>query len=291
MIDRNSLQELQGRDAIGPDGDKIGSVESVYVDDATGEPAFALVNTGLFGLRSSFVPLTDATYEEGTLRLAHSKDKVKDAPNVDPDGHLSPEEEAEIFRDYGLHGGTAERTDAPGAPTTETGTAPTAQPAPTVDTAVPGRTEGTEGWDATGGDAAGRGTVGHDTSGPTTDDAMTRSEEELRVGKTEREVGRARLRKHVVTEHVTKTVPVQREEVRVEREPITDENVDRATGGPAISEEEHEVVLHAEEPVVDKRVVPKERVRLDKDVVTEQEQVEDDVRREEIDVVDEDSRR
>ena len=86
-------------------------------------------------------------------------------------------------------------------------------------------------------------------TGPSTGDAMTRSEEELRVGTAKRERGRARLKKYVVTEEVTQTVPVQREEVRVEREPITDRNRDRATAGPDISEEEHEVVLHEEEVV------------------------------------------
>ena len=82
---------------------------------------------------------------------------------------------------------------------------------------------------------------------------MTRSEEELRVGTERSRAGRVRLRKYVVTEQVTKTVPVSHEEVRIEREPITDENVDAATAGPEISAEEHEVVLHAERPVVDKR--------------------------------------
>ena len=124
--------------------------------------------------------------------------------------------------------------------------------------------------------------VGRDVSGPTTDDAMTRSEEELRVGTARRESGRARLRKYVVTEEVTQTVPVQREEVRVEREPITDANVDRALDGPEISEEEHEVVLHEEEPVVEKRVVPKERVRMGKDTRTEDAQVSEEVRKEQI---------
>lgn len=116
----------------------------------------------------------------------------------------------------------------------------------------------------------------------TSDEAMTRSEEELKVGTTRREAGRARLRKHVVTEDVQTTVPVEREEVRVEREPITEGTVDQATDGPAISEDEHEVTLHAEEPVVEKRAVPKERVRLDKDTVTEHESVGDEVRKETI---------
>ncbi|HYZ46122.1 MAG TPA: YsnF/AvaK domain-containing protein, partial [Actinomycetota bacterium] len=123
---------------------------------------------------------------------------------------------------------------------------------------------------------------GYDTSGPTTDDAMTRSEEELRVGKTQHEAGRARLRKYVVSDQVTESVPLKREEVRVEREPITDGNIDRATAGPDISEEEHEVVLHEEQAVVEKRAVPKERVRMTTDTVTEEEQVSEELRKEQI---------
>ena len=128
------------------------------------------------------------------------------------------------------------------------------------------------------------GTVGHDTSGPTTDDAMTLSEERLNVGTRREEVGRARLRKYVVTENVTQTVPVEREEVRIEREPITDANIGNAMDGPAISEEEHEVVLHAERPVVEKEAVPVERVRLDKQIVSEQEKVSDTVRKEAVEI-------
>jgi len=70
--------------------------------------------------------------------------------------------------------------------------------------------------------------------------------------------------------------------VRVEREPITAANVDDATAGPEISEQEQEVVLHEEEPVVSKRAVPKERVRLEKETVTSEEQVSADLRKEQI---------
>jgi uncharacterized protein (TIGR02271 family) len=126
------------------------------------------------------------------------------------------------------------------------------------------------------------GTVGHDTSGPNTDDAMTRSEERLNVGTRREQTGKARLRKYVVSENVTETVPVTREEVRVEREPITDANVGSAMDGPAISEEEHEVTLHAERPVAEKEAVPVERVRLGKETVTDQEQVSADLRKEQI---------
>ena len=125
-----------------------------------------------------------------------------------------------------------------------------------------------------------------------TDDAMTRSEEELRVGTRQREAGHARLRKWVETEHVSTTVPVAREEVRIEREPITDTNVDRATQGQEISEDVHEVTLMEEEAVAGTEVVPKERVRLDKETVVEQEQVGADLRQERIEAeVDPDTRR
>jgi uncharacterized protein (TIGR02271 family) len=251
MIDRQHLDRLPDLDVYGSDGEKIGTIDDVYVDDATGEPTFALVNTGLFGLRSSFVPLQRAELTDDAIRVGYTKDKVKDAPNMDKDGRLEPSEEDELYRYYGMGAMSGGRSG-----------------------------EGTAGGT---GMAEDRGTMDRD-AGRGTDDAMTRSEEELHVGTREREIGKARLRKHVVTEHVTKTVPVQREEVRVEREPITGENLDAATSGPAISEDEHEVTLRAEEPVVEKRAVPKERVRLDKDTHVDQETVEDDVAREEIDV-------
>jgi len=127
-------------------------------------------------------------------------------------------------------------------------------------------------------------TRGHDTSGPNTDTAMTRSEEELRVGTEQVEAGRARLRKYVVTEHETVTVPVRKERVTIEREPITDANVGQAMDGPAISEEEHEIVLHEERPVVATEAVPKERVRLDTETVVDEETVGADVRKEHIEV-------
>ncbi len=87
-----------------------------------------------------------------------------------------------------------------------------------------------------------------------------------------------------MTEDVQESVPLRREEARVEREPITDDNVDEAMGGPEITEAEHEVTLTEEEPVVEKRTVPKERVRLEKDVETDEEQVSEQVRKERVDV-------
>ena len=239
------VKTWQGHEAIGPSGEKLGTIEDIYLDRDTNEPEWVALKTGMFGGRLSFAPLAEATRTEDGVRLPYEKAQIKDAPQVEADGELSQDEEAALYRHYGLN-----YSEAPS------------------DSGLP-----------TGHD---RETVGHDTSGPTTDDAMTRSEEEVAVGKRSVETGRAKLRKYVVTENVETTVPVQREEVRIEREPITDANADRAMDGPAISEEEHEVTLHAEEPVVEKRVVPKERVRLDKETVTEERQVSEQVRKEQI---------
>jgi uncharacterized protein (TIGR02271 family) len=242
MVDIDTVRSWEGRPMVGPDGAKIGTIDSIYLDDQTGQPEWALVNTGLFGTKSTFVPLAQATDAGDGVQVPYEKQLVKDAPRVDADQHLSEQEEQELWRHYGMEYGA--------------------------------------GYEAAGTDD----TVGRDTSGPTTDDAMTRSEEELRVGTTQRERGRVRLRKYVTTETQQVTVPLQREEVRVEREPITDANLGDATSGPAISEEEHELTLHEEEAVVEKRVVPRERVRLDKDTVTDERQVSEEVRKEQIDV-------
>jgi uncharacterized protein (TIGR02271 family) len=263
MPTQDQVLTWRGETLRGNDGEKIGTIEEIYLDTETREPEWALVTTGLFGTKQSFVPLRDATSSGEGVSVPFAKDTVKDAPTMDPDGALSQREEAELYRHYGLD--YSESESGSGLP----------------------EGDATGGGDFTGG----RGdTVGHDVSGPTTDNAMTRSEEELRVGTAERESGRARLQKYVVEEEVTQTVPVRREEIRVEREPITDANVDAATDGPEISSEEHEVVLHQEEPVAEKRVVPKERVRLDKDVSTEQREVSDTVRKEQVDI-DDDTRR
>jgi uncharacterized protein (TIGR02271 family) len=281
MIGTDTLDRVIGKDVYDESGQKIGSAAEVYLDDETGRPEWVTVRTGMFGTKESFVPIRDADLTDDGVRVPVSKDRVKDAPKIDTDGHLSPQEEQELYRYYGMGTGTdtgragtdrsaeMDLEDTSGRHMAGTGT---------VGTGTAGRA-GTAGTDTNR-----HGTVGHDTSGPTTDDAMTRSEERMNVGTTTEESGRARLRKYVVSENVTQTVPVTHEEVRVEREPITDGNVGDAMDGPAISEEEHEVTLHAERAVVDKEAVPVERVRLDKTTVTEQEQVSADLRKEEIEV-------
>ncbi|WP_448626384.1 DUF2382 domain-containing protein [Geodermatophilus sp. URMC 64] len=273
MIGSETISRVIGKDVYDESGQKIGSASEVYLDDESGQPEWVTVRTGLFGTKESFVPIRDADLTDDGLRVAVSKDRVKDAPKIDTEGHLSPQEEQELYRYYGLGVGSGAGQDS--YRTTDTTTESTTGMATTgmSDTGRAGYT----GTDAPG-------TVGHDTSGPTTDDAMTRSEERLNVGTRSEEVGRARLRKYVVSENVTETVPVSREEVRVEREPITEANVGAAMDGPAISEEEHEVTLRAERPVVEKEAVPVERVRLDKETVTDQETVSADVRQEQIEV-------
>ena len=120
---------------------------------------------------------------------------------------------------------------------------------------------------------------------------MTRSEERLCVGTEQAEAGRVRLRKYVVTENVTQTVPVSHEEVRLEREPITDASRGQAMTGADITEEEHEVTLRAERPVVAKETVPVERVRLGKETVTQDQEVSETLRKEQIDDPDVDDNR
>ncbi|MGI8721061.1 MAG: DUF2382 domain-containing protein [Geodermatophilaceae bacterium] len=249
MIEQQNADELMGATVQDSSGDKIGKVGQVYLDDSSGQPKWVTVNTGLFGTKESFVPLEQASFSGGALSVPVSKAQVKDAPQVEGD-HLEPAEEAELYRYYGLDGDTADGTDQSGQ---------------------------------TGRDVQ-SGQVGRDVSGPTTDEAMTRSEERLDVGTEEVETGRARLRKYVTTHTESVQVPVSREEVRLEREPITDANRDAAMTGADLSEEEHEVTLTEERPVVQKETVPVERVRLGKDTVSDTAQVSEEVRAEQIDV-------
>jgi stress response protein YsnF len=225
-------------------GNKIGQARHVFFDDTTGLPEWVTVKTGLFGTSESFVPVHDATLAQDHLEVPYPKEKVKDAPNVDVDagGHLSEEEEHRLYAHYGIDWDTARER------TQQPGAPPAA---------------------------------GRESAGPT-DEAMTRSEERMRVGTERREAGRARLRKYVVTEEVQQTVPVSHEDVRVEREPITEDNRDQAMAGPEITEAEHEVILHEEKPVVETKVEPVERVRLTTEERTEEETVKGKVRKERI---------
>ncbi len=251
MTTPQDVQQFIGRTAVDTEGNKVGKIGQVYLDDRTGLPLWITVATGMLGTRQSFAPISGSRFDGEQVTLAVSKDLIKDAPSIDDDGQIDASEQEALYRHYADYLGSGQ-------------------------TAGPGH--------AAEGELADNapGAPGRDTSGPVTDDAMTRSEEQLRVGTETVEGGRARLRKYVVTENVSTTVPVSHEEVRVEREPITDANRDAALSGEPISEEEHEVTLRAERPVVTKEAVPVERVRLATETVTEDAAVSETVRKEQI---------
>ncbi|MBW3601193.1 MAG: PRC and DUF2382 domain-containing protein [Actinobacteria bacterium] len=236
-MDTQQVLALRGGSANDRAGRRIGTVQEIYLDRETDRPEWALVNTGLFGGGSSFVPLAGASVQGDVLVVDYDKETVKEAPLMEADQELLPEEEAELYRHYGLD-------DAE----------PAAEP------------------DATDRDDLVAG-------GP----AVTRSEEELHVGTERREAERARLRRYVETEAVTRKVPVRRERVRLEREPITETDPEAAQEA-VISEEEHEVTLTQEHPVVEKRPVARERVRLETEEVTREVTVSEDLRRERVEV-------
>jgi uncharacterized protein (TIGR02271 family) len=242
--------QLEGVTIQGDDGSKIGKVTDVYYDNETGKPEWVSVATGMFGSKQTLIPLAAARSNGDLLTVPFDKDRVKGAPHNDPDGELSEAEEAELFEYYGIPYGGDTVTATGGPQGEQTG----------------GRTAGSDDVDRSG-----------------TDDAMTRSEERLHVGTESVETGRVRLRKRIVTENVTQTVPVSHEEVTLEREPISDANRGDAMSGSDFQEEETEVTLHAEQPVTSKETVPVERVSLGKRKVTDEQTVSETVRKEQID--------
>ncbi|AEV84354.1 photosystem reaction center subunit H [Actinoplanes sp. SE50] len=246
MITQNDIARLDDTDVYDTTGDKIGSVGQVYLDGRSGDPEWVTVKTGLFGTKQTFVPLRDATFADDRVVVAYTKAQVKDAPRIDADGPISHAEENELYSFYGL-------------PSTG------------------GYGDGYQNDDTYQSGARRRATTDH-----AGDDAMTRSEERLVTDTRTEQAGKARLRKYVVTEQQQVTVPVTHEEARLEREPITDANIGDAYDGPAITEAEHEVTLHAERPVTNTETVPVERVRLSKETVRDEETVSGEVRKEQI---------
>ena len=110
----SEISSWRGRVMVGSDSEKIGKIDEIYLDEETGQPEWALVNTGLFGMKSNFVPLTGASPEGEEVRVDYTKDQVKDAPGVDPQGQLSKREEATLYRHYGLE--YSERRSGSGLP-------------------------------------------------------------------------------------------------------------------------------------------------------------------------------
>lgn len=232
MSTESAAQLLERGEVVGSDGESIGRVAQVYLDDQSGQPSWVTVKTGWFGSSESFVPLGAASIDGDTVRVPYDKDRIKGAPHHETDESLSEQNEQDLYSYYGL---------------TSTG-----------------RDTGTD-----------TGTASTSNSG----ESLTRSEEQLHVGTEKVQTGRARLRKFVVTEQQTVTVPVTREEVRLVREPITgEENL----GDVEIGDAAAEVVLTEERVVVSKETVPVEKVRLGTETVTEQREVTEAVRKEQI---------
>ena len=221
--------EWCGRTLNDCDGHQLGTIDALYFDKKTDNLDWALVNPEPVGAKSMFVPLAGATGRGGHVVAQVQAAQVRDAPKIDPEQELSEQQEVELFRHYDVDYTTEGTVTATGN----------------------GRPAGFAG-DAPGHDAD----ASHDYS-------IVRSEEERQIGSTQSGHRPTRLRKYVVTEQVRQTVAVQRQEVRVEREPNGTAGSADATDGPARAEVEHEVVLHQEEVVAEERSVrvPSERVR------------------------------
>ncbi|WP_125107938.1 DUF2382 domain-containing protein [Gulosibacter massiliensis] len=254
MVNNNfDIDSIENADVYDSEGGKVGSVGQVYVDDQTQEPKFVTVNMGLFGTKETFIPFSATNYSPEGLKVPFTKAYIKDAPNIDVDGHLSVEEEHRLWDYYSTDTGTG--TGRHGTDTGRTGT-----------------------------DAGGRGADAGDAA------KMVAHEERLKVGTQEREAGQVRLRKRVRTEHQTVEVPVQREELVVDREKVDPNSAEARSAGTidGAGQQEETVTLREERPVVDKETVVTEKVNVGKRTVQDTETVSDEVRKEEIDVEGED---
>jgi Domain of unknown function (DUF2382) len=280
----------------------VGTITAFFLDQASGRPTWALVHSGWLADRQTFVPLADAVEVEGEIRLPYTKHQVTEAPRIDPTGELSADDELVLAAHYGLHdhhgaliegqtsvaadglqphppsggglqphppsgGAPTGRVPAPGEERDRLSTAPapaapaSAAPAPAAGVDSPG-------------EPGGAGAV------------VTRSEEELRVGMRTR-LRRLRVRRYVVTEYVTRTIPVRREKVRLEEIPsdqVVEGGADRWPPAGEAGTPELEVVLHREEPVVQLRAVPVERVRLVRRLVSDRRTLTAELRKEQVEV-------
>ncbi len=252
-------ERLAGYEVYDRNGEKVGKVDDLFVDE-NDNPEYIGVKMGLFGLSgTSLVPMEIARVNDDQQRVEVDvdKDTVKNGPNFDDDQDITPEFEERVYSHYGLQ--RAEPTPERGA---------------YDDYYVEEET-------------AGVGTT--DRTGETTDEdelRVQRTEEELRAGTREREAGGVRVRKRVRTDREQVEVPKRREEVHVDRVPVEGEAATEAE----IGDDEVRVPVTEEEVVTEKRPVAKEEVRIRKDVVEDTETIEEDVRREEVDVDDETER-
>jgi uncharacterized protein (TIGR02271 family) len=254
MITSQDAAKLTGQDVYGSSGDKIGTIGHVW-GDPSGAPAWASVKTGMFGAKESMIPLADANLRRGRLVVPFKKSQVKDAPRIDG-ATTEPLNDTEFARLYDYYGSPSGGMQDRSATATTTGAGRSRSAGYTADDVVEDYAPD-EGF-------------------------LTRSEERLAVGTERERIGAAHLRKYVVTEEQRVTVPVSHEEVRLVREPITQENLAAMHVGADLSESEVDIDLYAERAVINKEIVPIERVRMVKETVTEQQTVSGEIRREHI---------
>jgi sporulation protein YlmC with PRC-barrel domain len=241
-----SVEEVRawvGRSMIDSDGKQLGEITDIYLDRETDRPEWAVVRTGLFGLRSSFVPLAQAREVEHDIQVPHPRTLVKDAPNIEADGQLSEAEEAELYRHYGLEYDTVTGADS-GQPAGGPGAddQPPALPPGTNQPDSPPRRAQEErrvdDGEPLGSDSPGSSwpagqegfEVGEGVSRPFVYETPASSQD--RPGSRRRQPGQVRLRRYLVTEVVTETEAGQQHELRVEQEPISDQDLDAVTAPP-----------------------------------------------------------
>ena len=290
-----NIKDLFNATAYDNNGEKLGDVNEVFVDDQSGQPTFVEVNHGLFGMNSSLVPLRGHDFSGDDLKLGFSKDRIKDAPEFDSDKPLTPEAQSDIFKHYGLESAhdvtdykdsnlDSKRDVQAGADKDHNLTAG----AGAAGAGVAGAHADEKKADTHTTDAAAterKAGVADDAAAARTnnDGELIRSEEQLNVNKERVATGEARLRKYVVTDTESVEVPVEREEVRVERTPINAEDAKNYNGAISGDSEEASVTLHEERVNVNKETVPVEKINLKKDTVRDTETHTEELRKEQID--------
>ncbi|MET8990458.1 DUF2382 domain-containing protein [Nonomuraea wenchangensis] len=300
MALQTEIRHLFDCHLVGSDGQPIGQVGQVYLNDRTGDPEWVTVRTGMFGMKETFVPLSGSHRTGDEIRVPFDKEKIKDAPNIDVDGHLTIEEEARLYRHYGLQPPAVpqQRSTSPTGearpgtvPGPATPTRPTASTTPTTPAAGPTGTRGDMGdmerirREHETGVTGGMGpetAMGRTGEMADSDIDMTISEERLRIGKETVESGRVRLRKYVQTENVQETVPLSHEEVVIERVPIREGEA--VTGSYDIGEDEQSMTLHEERAVIGKETRPVEHIHAHKQSVEQEKTVSGQVRKEHLEI-------
>jgi uncharacterized protein (TIGR02271 family) len=270
-----------GYEVYDPTGSKIGKVDDLFVDEGD-QPEYLGVKMGLLGTKSTLIPweLVEVREDEGRIIAALDKDRVKDGPAFDDDKEITPEFENEVYSYYGLQQTSSTEDRGSYADYTSGTTGESAGPGMAM-----GDTETGEFREHAADDEGVNQSRGDDL---TDEDELRvqRTEEELVAGTREREAGQLKVRKRVRTDREQIEVPTRHEEVSVERVPVEGEASEAEIG-----EDEVRVPVTEEEVVVEKRPVAKEEVRIRKDVVSDTETVEEDVRREEVEVEDDTVRR